>query len=349
MRRLPIFLMLDVSESMVGDNLRQLQQGLERLVTKLRTDPHALETVYLSTIVFAGKPRTLTPLTELVFFYPPRLPVGSGTSLGAGLMHLMDEIDRNVVKSTSEKKGDWKPVVYLMTDGKPTDDTSKALERWKAQYASKVTLVAIGIGKHAALGTLRQLTENVIQLDTNSEEDFKRFVDWVTMSVVAQSRSVSMSNVEGVNLAKLDDSIMKKIGDIVDAAVVDEDIVVLTGQCSNNKLPYLIKYERIQNQLQLEGHAFKIDQFNLTGVYPMEKDYYDYSDQRALVSTVSSDALIGSPGCPHCGNPIGFAMCACGQIMCLKGPGSATCPACNTEGNFGYCEGDGFDVNRSRG
>jgi uncharacterized protein YegL len=350
MRRLPIFLMLDVSESMIGDNLRQLQQGLERLVSKLRTDPHALETVFLSTIVFAGKPKTLTPLTELVFFYPPRLPVGSGTSLGAGLTHLMDEIDRSVVKSTMEKKGDWKPVVYLMTDGKPTDDVTKAIERWKADYATKVTLVAIGIGHHAALGTLRQLTDNVLQLDTNSEEDFKRFVDWVTMSVVAQSRSVAMSKTEGVNLAKLDDSIMKKIGDIVDAGIVDEDIVVLTGKCSNNKLPYLIKYERIPNQIKVEGHSFQVDRFNLTGVYPLEKDYYDLSDHRALVSTVNSDALLGSPGCPHCGNPIGFAVCRCGQIMCLKGAGAATCPACSNEGNFGYSDdGDGFDVNRSRG
>ncbi len=152
MRRLPIFFLLDVSESMIGDNLRQLQHGLERLMTRLRTDPHALETVYISAIAFAGKARTLTPLTELGSFYPPRLPVGSGTSLGAAMNHLMDEIDRSVHKSTPEKKGDWKPVVYLMTDGKPTDDMAPALERWTRSYASRVTLVAIGIGAHPAAG-----------------------------------------------------------------------------------------------------------------------------------------------------------------------------------------------------
>ena len=65
MRRLPIFFLLDVSESMAGDSLRQLQQGLERLVRSLRTDPHALETVYLSMIAFAGKAKTLTPLIEV--------------------------------------------------------------------------------------------------------------------------------------------------------------------------------------------------------------------------------------------------------------------------------------------
>ena len=55
MRRLPIFLLIDVSESMAGDNLRQLQEGLERLVRSLRADPYALETVFISVIAFAGK------------------------------------------------------------------------------------------------------------------------------------------------------------------------------------------------------------------------------------------------------------------------------------------------------
>lgn len=58
---MPIHLVLDVSESMAGDNLRQLQHGLERLVASLRTDPHALESVYLSTIAFAGKARAPGP------------------------------------------------------------------------------------------------------------------------------------------------------------------------------------------------------------------------------------------------------------------------------------------------
>ena len=54
MRRLPIFLVIDVSESMVGQPLRQMQEGISRLIETLRRDPYALETVYLSVIAFAG-------------------------------------------------------------------------------------------------------------------------------------------------------------------------------------------------------------------------------------------------------------------------------------------------------
>jgi uncharacterized protein YegL len=350
MRRLPIFMLLDVSESMAGDNLRQLQQGLEQLVAGLRRDPNALETVYLSTVAFAGRARTLAPLTELIHFYPPRLPLGSGTSLGRGMMHLMDEIDRTVQSSTPERKGDWRPVVYLMTDGKPTDDIEPALKRWQAHYAGRATLVAIAIGKFAALDTLQRFTDTVLRLDAQTDQDFKRFVDWVTLSVVAQSRSVADAR-PGVNLAKLDDTILQKIGDIQGGLTVDEDLVVLTGRCQNNRLPYLMRYERISPAARARDFRLNLDLYQLAGVFALEKDYDDLSDDRAMVRTVSTDALIGAPGCPHCGNPIGFAMCSCGALMCVKGSGPAVCPTCERECDFSDGDGDsdGFEVARSRG
>jgi uncharacterized protein YegL len=348
MRRLPIFMLLDVSESMAGDNLRQLQQGLERLVAGLRTDPHALETVFLSTIVFAGKARTLAPLTELAHFYPPRLPLGSGTSLGRGMLHLMDELDRSVQPNTRERKGDWRPVIYLMTDGKPTDDIEAAVKRWHEHYAQRATLVAIAVGKFASVEALQRFTETVLRLDAQSDQDFKRFVDWVTMSVVAQSRSVSETRT-GVNLAKMDNTILKKIGDIESGLTVDEDLVVLNARCQNNRLPYLMRYERMPPTSHTRKLGLALDLYQLAGVFALEKDYFDLSDERAMVRTVSTDSLIGAPGCPHCGNPVGFAMCSCGALMCIKGNGPATCPTCERECHFGESDGDGFDVARSRG
>ena len=137
MRRLPIFLVIDVSESMVGNHLRYMQEGIDRLIKDLRKDPHALETVYLSVIAFAGVAKTLAPLVELYAFYPPRLPIGSGTSIGAALHHLMDEIDRQVVQNSKEQKGDYKPVVYFMSDGSSTDNPTTAISRWQQHFANR--------------------------------------------------------------------------------------------------------------------------------------------------------------------------------------------------------------------
>ncbi len=190
----------------------------------------------------------------------------------------------------------------------------------------------------------------MLQLDARGDDDFKRFVDWVSMSISAQSRSVSATRSEGVNLAKLDDKILKKVDDLEQATALDEDFVILTGRCQNNRLPYLIRYERAPHKLERPGFSLQLDQYRLSGVFPVEKEYFDLSDNRVMTRTVNSELLAGSPGCPHCGNPIGFAVCACGQLMCLRGPGEATCPSCEQTGNFGMSEaGEGFDVTRSRG
>jgi uncharacterized protein YegL len=90
MRRLPIYFLLDVSDSMVGEPLELVQTGLQYVVRELRTDPYALETAYISILAFAGKAVKISPLTEVVSFYAPSLPIGSGTSLGAGLVLLMN-------------------------------------------------------------------------------------------------------------------------------------------------------------------------------------------------------------------------------------------------------------------
>lgn len=76
MRRLPIFLLVDVSESMVGETLYKLEEGIAAVVSTLRKDPYALECAYLSVIVFAGKARTIIPLTEVVRVPPAGAPGG---------------------------------------------------------------------------------------------------------------------------------------------------------------------------------------------------------------------------------------------------------------------------------
>ncbi|MBA3664186.1 MAG: VWA domain-containing protein, partial [Bacteroidetes bacterium] len=134
MRRLPIYFLIDVSESMVGEPIQQVEEGLATIIKELKTDPNSIETVWVSIIVFAGQAKTLVPLQEIVNFYPPRFPVGSGTSLSRALGHLMFELRKNQVTTTMERKGDWKPIVFLFTDGVPTDNTKIAIGEWKQNW-----------------------------------------------------------------------------------------------------------------------------------------------------------------------------------------------------------------------
>ncbi|MGH8581585.1 MAG: TerY-C metal binding domain-containing protein [Gammaproteobacteria bacterium] len=352
MRRLPLFFLLDVSESMLGDELRKMEEGLSSIVRSLRRDPHALETVYLSVIAFAGVARTIAPLVDLVSFYPPKLPIGSGTSLGAALNQLMVEIDRSVVKTTADRKGDWKPIVYLFTDGKPTDAVDPAIERWNRDYARKTDLVAVALGRYADLSVLQRLTEHVLVFEDAGEGDFSKFIQWITASVTMQSKGVGEGRSEGLSLAKLDDSVLAVVKDaqLPAKGAADKDCVVLAGRCQKTRKPYLIKYDRVSQTVATNDFKLDTSYYQLTVCCPVDDAYFEWSDKTASDLKANTSELAGVPGCPYCGNPSAFARCGCGGLLCVLGPGMATCPWCEQQVRFEAGAGEeGFDVRRGRG
>ncbi|MGQ0698677.1 MAG: TerY-C metal binding domain-containing protein [Panacagrimonas sp.] len=355
MRRLPIYFLLDVSESMAGEHLYWLEDGMTAVIKTLRTDPHALETVFLSVIVFAGQVRQLVPLTEVASFTAPSLPVGGGTSLGKALTFLMDEMDRSVVRSAPDRKGDWKPIVFLITDGKPTDDVSGAVQRWREKFARNVTLVAISMGRAADLSVLNQLTDadKVLTLDQDTEAAFSRFIQWVTQSVQARSRSVGDVTKED-KLPELDNSILKKLNLDKPLDRVDESNAFFVSKCQRTQLPYLSRYAPEMPEVRAGGvrlDKIATGRFVLVGCYPVKNSYFDMSADQPNVATIDSNNLLGAPSCPHCGNPFGFAMCGCGNTFCVSGPGQQTCPWCKRSSEFSRGqEGDpGVDLTRARG
>lgn len=344
MRRLPIFLVIDVSESMAGDNHRNMQEGMSRLITSLRSDPHALESVYVSVIAFAGVARTIAPLVELYAFYPPRLPLGSGTSIGAALDHLMDEMEKNIIRKSDKVKGDFKPIVFFMSDGSATDDPSQAIARWQRDFATRATLVAIGIGPFADLSRLATISTETLRLEQSNEDTFKQFIRWLSDTVTRQSRSLGMDTP--ITLDKKGTPALSLIKDAMAASAVDENYVIINGLCAKRRLPYLMKYERLPEIPHIPTPNGVI--YGYTGVYPAEKDFADWSDQRANANTISTSSLIGGGGCPHCGAASAFAACSCGQIFCVSGETEVTCPGCNRHLQLVPSTGD-FDVGRARG
>ena len=48
-----------------------------------------------------------------------------------------------------ETKGDWKPIVFLFTDGVPTDDSKTAITEWKQNWQKTANMVAVSFGSEA--------------------------------------------------------------------------------------------------------------------------------------------------------------------------------------------------------
>lgn len=350
MRRLPIYFLIDISESMVGEPIQQVEEGLATIIQALKTDPHALETVYVSIIVFAGQPKTLVPLQEIVSFYPPKFPIGSGTSLSKGLGHLMYELRNNIVKTTYEVKGDWKPIVFLFTDGVPTDDTQAAINEWKSNWQRTANLIAVSFGNETDTKLLGQLTENVLHFKNTNVQSYKEFFKWVTDSIKTSSISVE-NNSSGFELAKLDGETLSKIDltkEEPNKQYVDDNYVVLSGKCQNTKRPYLMKYRKNIAPSIYAGIELASKNYKLVGAYQVDNNYFELADTSNFNTKVNTEELFGAPTCPCCGNQIAFAVCVCEKIHCIGDEQISTCPWCNNQGSYGYGEG-GFDVNRTQG
>lgn len=201
MRRLPVYLLLDTSGSMYGEPIEAVKNGVQVLISTLRQDPYALETAYLSIITFNSNAQQLIPLTELSSFQQPNIDASGCTALGEALALLATKTDTEVSKTTAEVKGDWKPLVFIMTDGEPTDDFNKGLTEFKKRKFGMV--VACAAGQGANTDTLKKITECVVQLDTADSATIKSFFKWVSASVSAGSMKVEDTGKEVSGMSEL--------------------------------------------------------------------------------------------------------------------------------------------------
>lgn len=187
-RRLPVYLVLDTSGSMHGEAIEAVKNGIGVLISTLLQDPYALETAYISVITFDTNAQQIVPLTELASFQQPNLQASGQTALGEALKMLSQKISAEVRISTPDQKGDWKPLVFLMTDGGPTDSWDKGLNELKKTKIGLI--VACAAGPNADVKILKQITEVVVQLDTADSATIKAFFKWVSASVSSGSQKV---------------------------------------------------------------------------------------------------------------------------------------------------------------
>ncbi len=194
-RRLPVYLLLDTSGSMRGEPIHSVNTGLKAMLSALRQDPYALESVHLSIITFDMQAREYLPLTPLdqVQLDDIVVPDSGATFMGAALELLVALVDRDLHKSSADLKGDWRPLMFLMTDGSPSDTQAFRHAVPEIKQRNFASIIACAAGPKAKQSFLLELTERVVSLDTMDSATFSGFFKWISASVASGSSSVGVS------------------------------------------------------------------------------------------------------------------------------------------------------------
>ena len=184
MRRLPIYICIDTSGSMRGEPIKRVYEGLTMLGSCLRQDPYMWELAYLSIITYNVHAKETVPLTELMEFpfTTQEFTCSSASCLGAALELVVQSVKRNCIRSTANTKGDWKPVLLIFTDGKPSDPFAYhvMIPTIRALFQD---IEVFTVGQKADLNALKQLTDTIIPLETATTINLSHLFDYVESTI----------------------------------------------------------------------------------------------------------------------------------------------------------------------
>lgn len=184
--RCPCLLLLDVSGSMRGQPIRELNEGLALFRDELYADSLAAKRVEVGIVTF-GPVQVLSDFTGVQSWVPPTLTAQGDTPMGAaieqGLALLRDR--KEIYKANGISY--YRPWVFLITDGGPTDAWANAAAQVKQGEAEKAfSFFAIGV-QDANMQVLSQMaTRSPLAL---KELRFRDLFAWLSASLSSVSRS----------------------------------------------------------------------------------------------------------------------------------------------------------------
>ena len=199
--RCPVVLVLDNSGSMGGQPIQQLNEGLQLFRDELFADSLASKRVDVAIISF-GPVRVETDFTSIQNFFAPTLTAAADTPMGAAIERALDLLSER--KRTYAHAGIkyYRPWVFLITDGGPTDSIDRATQLVHEGEAKKSFMFyAVGV-ENANMDVLRKIAfREPLKL---KGLQFRELFQWLSASLSSVSKSqptdqVPLQNPTGPN------------------------------------------------------------------------------------------------------------------------------------------------------
>lgn len=196
--RVPVALCLDVSGSMAGPPITELNEGVRLFINSVREDPIASASAELCIVTFAKEAKLVADFRELTYFQFDRLTTPAGpTNLGAGVNLALDYLEKCKTEYKHVGIEHYQPWLVLMTDGVPNVgnhiDAAERVCRLEAER--RLVVFPIGIGNEADMAALAKFSKKRPPLKLKGL-NFQLFFDWLSKSVSQVSQSIPGDEVK---------------------------------------------------------------------------------------------------------------------------------------------------------
>jgi uncharacterized protein YegL len=190
-QRVPCVLLLDISRSMVGEPIKQLNFALQQLKKDLAADALASKRAEIAIIAFNDEARVVQDFARVIDgFHPPVLEANGTTAMGQAVILALNEIEYRKEYYRSSGVVYTRPWIFLITDGAPTDGQvfESAVQR-AAEAGTLKKCLFFGIGVESAdMETLKRLSGD-LTFKLKPGFTFSDFFKFVSSSLQSASTS----------------------------------------------------------------------------------------------------------------------------------------------------------------
>lgn len=196
-RTMTLFFIIDVSGSMYGEKIGAVNTAIREVLPEIKSisAENADAEIKIAVLSFSNGTQWLSNPVSAEGFIWNNVSAGGGTDMGCAYTELNSKLSRSAFMG--ETSGCYAPVLFLMSDGAPTDDYKAGLAKLQENKWYKAAIkVALAIGSDADTGVLAEFTGNSeLVLTVHTPEMLKKVIRFVS---VTSSKIGSKSSSVGV-------------------------------------------------------------------------------------------------------------------------------------------------------
>jgi len=200
---LPVVLLLDVSSSMSGNKINNLNKAVKTMLDTFAEEEKMETEILVSVITFGSEANLHIPYTKASQIQWEDLHANGMTHMGAALRMAKAMIeDKNTTPSRA-----YRPTIVLVSDGQPNDHWEEPLEKFiSAGRSSKCDRMAMAIGNDVDEEVLKRFIENASQqlFYAENANQIHEFFQRVTMSVTMRTKSKNPNEIPDPSKFNLD-------------------------------------------------------------------------------------------------------------------------------------------------